>query len=102
MTNKLLLGYGYSYEQILVPWPEGDESILGQTLRVRITEVSKFHMKSVIIDSPPPTSKTVQLQKDHSLSRKSFVKVVIVALVVSQLLIIGYMLLRSTLSVVAD
>ena len=30
----------------------GDESLLGKRVRVKITEVSKFHMKSVIVSEP--------------------------------------------------
>jgi hypothetical protein len=45
------VGHNKSYEHILVP-AYGDESLLGKRVRVKITEVSKFHMKSVIVSEP--------------------------------------------------
>ncbi|KAK0425009.1 hypothetical protein QR680_008978 [Steinernema hermaphroditum] len=43
-----LVGHNKSYEHILVPNRPG---LLGTTTRVRVTEVSKFHMKAVELDS---------------------------------------------------
>jgi hypothetical protein len=42
------VGHNKCYEHILVPKP-AERSLLGKWARVRVTEVSKFYMKSVIV-----------------------------------------------------
>ena len=49
--NTHYVGHNKSYEHILVP-AYGTDDLLGKRVTVQITEVSKFHMKSVILSKP--------------------------------------------------
>jgi len=46
--GRHFVGHNDFYEHILVP-PTGND-LLGQRIRVKIVEVSKFYMKSIILD----------------------------------------------------
>ncbi|KAI6182779.1 TRNA-t(6)A37 methylthiotransferase [Aphelenchoides bicaudatus] len=80
------VGHNKSYEQILIP---SERDLLGERVKVQITEVSKFHMKSRIVD-----------QNDDDLSENSTMKnkfPIVLAAFVAQIAVVVYLLLKGYL-----
>lgn len=79
------VGHNKSYEQILIP-PGRD--LLGQRVKVKIVDVSKFHMKGQIIEDK--STKELMTKKESSIS-------IVFAALFAQIAIVVYLLMKGYL-----
>lgn len=85
------VGHPKNYEHILVVPPISGESLLGQNLRVRITEVSKFYMKGVLVCNADSSNQLILNNK----TIKQFLRSPILRILLySQALIFVYFVIR--------
>lgn len=83
------VGHNKSYEQILIP---SDRDLLGTRVKVEITEVSKFHMKSRIIGRDDTLKK--ELSENSMLKNKI---PIVIAAFAAQIAVFVYLLLKGYL-----
>jgi threonylcarbamoyladenosine tRNA methylthiotransferase CDKAL1 len=65
------VGHNKYYEHILVP-AHGNDSLLGKRVMCKITEVSKFHMKSVIVSEPNLAAPTAIEKRKNAIKIPDF------------------------------